>query len=381
MAQLRSKLINLIPALAVLFVAAFATPAFAQYLDSAIISASTLTADQKSKVSDYVKEHVPGLASGDPEKVKKSRNFLTHPLLENGVTVGFRSTFSELLVEQKLADLCKDKTELVAINALRVAGELTTPDARSMLTEGMSDKRASVRYAAVFACIRTFEQAAPSTRFPAMNADGMTPIIEALSKVLTTEKEANIVDASARALLAATKVEKPKFEIVRDTAMRELTSGLTTKLKAVTKEDHAILDAAQRAAASFRDELSARGQQISEGQRKMAVGLAGDILTAVSKLVQTGAVPQVARDDSKIDADKKKEERKSLAASVTTAENVVLFAVKAAGQTPGASALGKSFDEATKDGDARFVVQFGEMVNSVLVKPPFALEADRFKTK
>lgn len=382
MAQLRSKLLNLIPALAVVFVAGFATPSFAQNLDSAIISATSLTEDQKAKVSDYVKEHVPGLASGDPDKVKKSRNYLTQPLLENSVTVGFRSTYSELLAGQKLAELCKDKTELVAINALRVAGELTTPDARDMLVEGMSDKRSSVRYAAVFACIRTFEQAAPSTRFPAMNADGMTPIIEALSKVLTTEKEVNIVDASARALLAATKVEKAKYESVRDAAMRELTNGLKAKLKAMTKDDQSILEAAQRAAASFRDELSARGQQISDDQRKMAVGLAGDILTAVSRLVQSGgAVPQLARDDSKADADKKKEERKPFAVAVTTAENVVLFALKAAGQTPGGSTLGKSFDEGTKDGDARFVVLFGEMASSVLTKSPFGLEADRFKTK
>lgn len=361
--------------------AGLSAPAWAQNLDSAIVSASSLSADQKDKLAAFVKEHIPGLASGDPDRVKKSRNALTQPLLENTVTVGFRSTYSELLAAEKLDALCKDKTELVAINALRLAGELTTPEARAMLLEGMTDTRNGVRYGAVFAVIRTFEQAAPSSRFPAMNADGMTPLIEALSKAMTTEKEGNIADAAARALLAATKVEKAKYEPVRPAALQALATGLSTKLKAATKDDRLIIETAQRVSASLRDDLSARGAQLPEDQRKLAVGLASDVLACVSRLVQAGGIPQLARDESKAEADAKKEQRKLYSNAVTTAENVVLFALRASGQTSGASTLGRSFEEASKDGDARFVVQFADLVSSTLVKPPFAFDADRFKTK
>jgi|GEM_PF-1688315 len=381
MAHLRSKLLTLVPALTAIALAGLAAPARAQSLDSAIVSASSLSATQKDTLTAFVKEHMPGLASGEADRVKKARNALTQPLLENAVTVGFRSTLSELLVAEKLDALCKDKTELVAINALRLAGELTTPEARAMLLDGMADKRAAVRYASVFAAIRTFEQAAPASRFPAMNADGMTPLIEALSKAMTSEKEANIADAAARALLAASKIEKAKYESIRPAALQALTAGLTSKLKAASKDDRLIIETAQRAAASLRDDLSARGAQMPEDQRKLAVGLAGDMLACISRLVQSGGMPQLAREESKAEADAKKESRKLYSNAVTTAENIVLFALRASGQPTGTSTLGRSFEEASKDGDARFVVQFGDLASSTLAKPPFAFEPDRFKTK
>lgn len=369
----------LIPAL-ILAAGALAAPALAQpgVLPANVINAGTIAAADQQAIDEFVGKWMKDLGSDDAEKVKKAREALAGPVMEQNISVPFRLAYSKALTDAKLADLCKSANETVAINALRLAGEAAETQTLGLLKDGFSDKRSAVRYAAVFGAMRAFEQVIPPAgnpngRAPAVASGALEQLVASTAVVLNKDKEeALVVDAASRALLAAARIDRPKFEGVAKSGAVQACQGLSKRLTAAGKDDWTIVEAAGRAASQFQQSLGgAKGAQVDAEVRKEAAGLGGDLIAWVCRQLNAGAVPEGG--DAKV--------RDPYAVALAAGENVVLYAIKAAGgPLPGAK-LVPAFGEGNKQGDAKVVIEAGKLVGEMLTKAPFGFSADRFALK
>lgn len=355
--------------------AAFVTPVLGQPgsgLPQGVVGSATIGSSEQKAIDDHVARWLGDLSSKEADKVKKAREALVAPVLEQNVTVPFRLAYSQALVAGKLGDLCKSDQETTAINALRLAGEVAEIQTVGLVREGFSDKRSAVRYAAVFAALRTFEQMSPATRAVAIPSNTAEQLVSSVASALNKDKEeVLIVDAASRALLSAARIDRPKYEGVSKQASVEVCAGLAKRLAAAGKDDATVVEAGVRAAGQFQALLGgAKGAQVDAGVRKEAAGLGADLIAWVCRQLNAGAVPQ---QDVK--------GREAYAVALAAGENTVLSAVKAAGTPVPGAVLVPSFQLATKGGDAKVVVDATRMVSDVLGKPPFDLPASRFKLK
>lgn len=349
-------------------------------LDSGAISANPLSAAQADNVSAFVKERVADLRSGDPERVRRARNDLTQPMLEAQASVSLRQTFAQALTGEKLADLAKDKNEVVAINALRIAGEVATPEMFDIIRAQLGENRSQVRYAAAFAAQRSFQQIAPASRGVAATANDLTDLIGAIGKRLAGEKETLVFDVLARGLVDAVRIDRPRYESVRPAAMSELATALGAKIKDLKPTDTDTIDTLLSVTTQLRDELSRNGAKMPEASRNAAAVLGGQTLAWIGRQASANVYPQIGRNEDKDVQAKKKADRKHVVDLARVAESVVIFAAAGAGQNVPAANLGDALDQATREGDARFLEQFRErIVVGVLTKAPFNASADTFR--
>lgn len=354
-------------------VAGATSSAYAQ-LGQDVVAAQSISAAQQTQITDHITKNIEDLKKGTPEVIKRAKNALTSPLLEANVSVPFRLSYSEALVAAKLGDLCKDKDDSIAINALRVAGEVAENQMITLIEEALTDKRVSVRYAAAFAASRTFEQIGVPNRSIAATAGKTDSLVRNLAKVLAdTKEDLLVVDGVSRAMLAAARIEEPRMASTSTAAISEVSKGLGKRIAAAGPEDKAIVESAQRAVQQMGDTFNgAAGTKVDKDARREAAGLAGDLAA--------WAVRQIA--DGKVTLDKKDPQRQHFQNVLATAENTILSAVKASGATPSGARLVPAFESATREGDASVVVQTRDwLVGGILTKAPFELPADRFKLK
>lgn len=372
----------LIPAL-VLAVGSLSPSALAQVgvgLPANVVNAPNIGPAEQKAIDEHVEKWMKDLGLDEAEKVKKAREALAGPVMEQNISVPFRLAYSKALVDAKLADLCKSKNDTIAINALRLAGEAAETQSIALLKDGFADKRTSVRYAAVFGAMRAFEQVAPppgnpNGRAPAVASGTLEQLVVSVAAAMNKDKEESlVVDAASRALLAAAGIDRPKFEGVAKTAAVELCRGLSKKVIAAGKDDWTIIEAAGRAASQFQQALGgAKGAQVDADIRKEAAGLGGDLIAWVCRQLNAGVVPEGGNTDGK--------GREPYGVALASGENVVLYAVKAAGgPLPGAK-LVPAFGQGNRQGDAKVVVDAGTMIAETLTKAPFNLPADRFALK
>ncbi|XVJ58336.1 MAG: hypothetical protein HEQ23_02620 [Tepidisphaera sp.] len=354
----------------------------AQPLAAGVIGAANIGETEKKTIEDFVALHIKDLASGEAEKVRKGKNALVNPLLERVVSVPFRLEYSRVLLAADLANLCKDKNDTVAINALRLAGEVAENGTVALVEEGFKDTRSAIRYAAVFAAGRSFEQVMPAGRAVAVTSGRLEQLVRSTAAVMNKDKEeALVVDGASRALLAAARVDFAKYEGVGKSAMVEVAKGLSTRLAKAGPDDTTIVEAGQRAATQFTETLGgAKGAQIDKDARKEAATLGGELAAWVVRQLNTAKIPQIAKGDEAEEATKKRKEREPFKTTLAAAENVVLSALKASGANPPMARLVPAFDQGDRGGDANVVVQTKDwLIRDVLAKAPFEVSADRFK--
>ncbi|MEK6701681.1 MAG: hypothetical protein AABZ53_05420 [Planctomycetota bacterium] len=365
------------------------TTAIAQVgLNPAIVSASPLSAQDKADVAKYVKDLMPDLRGGgaDPAKeaaaVKKARTELTAPLLMKAVSVPFRQEYSRLLIQdEKLADLCKDKKDLIAINALRLAGETAASEMIALITGQLGDQRTSVRYAAGYATQRLFEQCAPVERSPAVTMDSLVEVVAKISARLSVEKEPLVFDMLVRSLFSASLYERPKSEGVRSAAIKAMCGALSAGLKNAKFSDKTVLSSVVGIASEFRTIMAARGPQWAADDRKEVMGLAGDMVTWVANRVAAKELENNPNDAAAA-ATQKKEDRKAALPIVRLAEVLIQETLKAEGIVGNKQIiLADHFEKGTNADDARFTGAFDAVVEDILVKKPFEFKSERFKYK
>lgn len=333
-------------------------------ISTATAQSASMTEAQKQEIQRCVEQQQAGLASEDPAAIRRARDQLEQPLLESGVSIPFRIEYTRQLLPV-LKNLAKNPRDIVAANALHLAGELATPTAADLLTDtGLRDPRPAVRYAAAYGLKRAFEQigASSSTVFQPSDAQ---KAIRAIGSVIAQESEPHVLEGCVRALDAAAAISDSKLRGVRVTAVQVLATELGKRAQAAKSLD--IAPALIRAGQVLRDTMNdPREPRLPDQVLKEIGAYGGDLLTVVRRIM---ASPDAATDTSE------------LAAVAATGENVAFFAASNLGQT---LEQDPTLVQSVRRGDEAGYSRALERITGprgVLTQPPFALPAARFQAR
>lgn len=332
-----------------------------------IVESVSLSQADKDKIKQCVEANRDGL-SGDKDQIKKSRKALAADF-DNpaNVSVSFRLELSKLLLPG-LTPLVNDKTDLVAANALQIAGEVATADSLGLLARGLTDPRPAVRCAAAYGYKRLFDQLRQSS--PAFQPVDAIKACNEVAARIAAEKDPHVLEEYARALESGATVST---ENVR--GLRPATVAATAKeFGARIRSKDAQLDLAPamiRAGQVLRDAVNKVGVKQDEPPLDNAVckeagGFGGDLLAFAKRRLAAGNVPANERD--------------VLAGLADVGNAVYFFAAAAMGPEPPKS---EPPGAAIRTGnDREFVVRADKIIGQVgaLTRPPFELPPDRFTT-
>ncbi|HZW07406.1 MAG TPA: hypothetical protein VFF65_09795, partial [Phycisphaerales bacterium] len=160
-----------------------------------------------------------GGLSGTPAEIKRSREVLVAPLERDGVSVQFRVAYASAILENGgLAALAASKdNDLLATNALRIAGQCATGNTMRVVLDALKDPRPQVRYAATVAARAAFTAARNNS---ALAPDDLSRAMKALSETVVQDAAPQPVDGAIQALVAARDVPNN-----RSTAIERLTDA------------------------------------------------------------------------------------------------------------------------------------------------------------
>ena len=359
-------------ALSTLLLGAAASPVWAQVggLPPAIVGVSSTPTDtQLEQIRGYVESYKADISSTDPIAIRRGRAALESPLTNPAVSITFRIEYGKVLLPL-LQTLAASPEEILAANAMHLAGELATPLASDLLTQrGLNDKRPAVRHAAAYGIKRTFEHI--RTTSPVFQAQDTRPVIDALSRRIASETDPYVLEGYTRAFEAATTIADGRIKGLRSMAA----GALAKNLGEYTRANRASLDAAGamiRAAQVLRDAAVNQGLPAEEPLLPAEVlreigGYGGDLIVVVRcALGEPGAaqMDQAARD--------------TLAALAASGENVYYFAHRSLGGTPVALDLAPLVKTAK---DQEFIQSSERCIGKagILAKAPFSLQAQRFE--
>lgn len=252
-----------------------------QNLPDALIAQAELTAAQQQQVVQYAQGFAADLAK-EPEQIKRARDGILAPLGKRDVGVGFRQAYATALVDD-LKRLAADQRDLVAANAMRIAGELATSTSVSVLLEGLKDARSPVKYAASFGLARAFDQA--SRTAPAINPADQQRALGQIRAYLEAQTDAHLADGAVLAFVSACRVES-----IRAQAVSELAKGASARARAIDPaqgDPAAMFSVVARAATAIRNAAvpTATGG-LPESATRDALALAGDLLAAASRTIK-----------------------------------------------------------------------------------------------
>ena len=329
--------------------------------------APQLSADDVAKIKEYTSGKLADFNSGDIEKIKRARNDLISPFTAAGASVPFRIKYGQALAEQNLSGLARSKDAGVAINALRVAGEVASTDTLPVIVEALTAEQVSVRVAAAAAFGRTLEEVAG--RPPALRADSLVDAIRKVGDAMPKEKDARAFDALARAVEPALRISAAEYKDVKPAAIRVLDTRVNERLKTASYDkDGPTVETSVRVVAELRDELSRNAKALSDQDIKDIAGFAGDLIAWSTRQISTGKVPA--------------ESRELMSQLLGASENTIFFAMAPLSVNGERTTLKTTFDQNTKAGDAAVCVDAGAKifgVTGVLCKPPFGFAPARFQ--
>ncbi|MBX3357797.1 MAG: hypothetical protein KF745_05145 [Phycisphaeraceae bacterium] len=336
-------------------------------IPSEIVQKISLTESDRQSIRSCVNTIKDGLA-GDDTQVRRARSAIVDLFRARNASVAFRVELGRM-IEPVLAPLVADKRELVAANALQVAGEVGTQACLTLALRAMDDPRPAVRYAAAYACKLTFEGLRDPTGAAVQAADVARALREIAGR-MATEKDPRVLEGDVRAFEAAVFVPEGSAATVRATSVAELVKVMSSLvLKAKSDGVASIAPAAVRAGQVLRnattgEKMDANEPAISSATLREIGGYGGDLMAVAKCRLAAGEVSP--------------DERSALEAMVRAGVNVYFFANSALG---GSSGLDRPLGDLIRDGDsANFAKQVDEYIgaNGVLTKPPFGLPAARF---
>lgn len=321
-------------------------------LPESIPTSASLSDNDRSALVQLIEESRPGL-SGTSEQIKRSRNALIAPLRVRGITGTFRVEYSRLVVPV-VQPLAKSEKEEVAINAVRIAGEVATRQALDVLDEAIKDSRPGVRMMAALGYVRAFGTAREGAT-PLIPAQ-VRPTIDLIAARLQAEKDPRVLEALVMALDSAIKVPDASIKDAAGWAMDALAAG-TGKLAQSATPD--VEPALMKATKALFDAISGGTLRVSPAALKEAGASAGDVVAAVVR--RSAAEPS-------------DEERAMLAALADQSANVYYFAAQNLRGKPTQYKLGeaiRSSDDAAlkRDAAAMFVS---------LTAQPFGVDKSRY---
>lgn len=348
-------------------------PAFGQANDlppSLVRSTTALSSGDEEQLRKYVDLSIKDLGSDDPSKVKRARTDLLKPLTDAEVGAPFRLSYSKVL-QPALEPLLKEKRELIASNALRIAGEVASTACATLVLDQLDRPEPSVRYMAVQALSRTIEAVGRTT--PAIDVDTCNRIISEVGSRLEKEKDAWVADVMVRTLAAGVGITRAKYESLPTKALGELCkrTGDRTRTMWTGELDDSWADTLVVAGTSVRDRLTAAGAAALAGNaRTDALRLAGDMLAYLKHLVLARSLPMGQADV--------RERPRQIAA---LAEAIIALAAPDLNSTTRQS-LADLIKRADTTGDAGFLDSVSLLIGAdgALVKK-YGLPASRFEEK
>ena len=181
-----------------------ALSAQAQDLAQEVRRAAQLAPDQATAVTNYVKDHSANLASNDPQQIRRDRAALLSPLADEQATPAFRIRYSEALAPI-IKPLAENASDIVAINALVLAGDLATAAGAEILTKAAGSTKPAIRYQAVYGLRRTFE-ALGTMLSPTMRTDQIEDLVKLIGRRLSEETDALVIDGLVLASVEAMRI-------------------------------------------------------------------------------------------------------------------------------------------------------------------------------
>lgn len=337
-----------------------ATPAMAESI--------TLSQADKDKLRACVESNKEGLA-GDADQIKRARRAVGG-IFDSGanISVSFRIEMARVLIPV-LKPLIADKRDIVAANALQLAGEVATTDSIPLLTEGLASKNPAVRYGAAYGFKRLFDQLRSSS--PAFNRSEALAACNAVAAAVAGEKDARVLEGYARALEAAAIVPSEKEQIagLRAAAVAAVAKEFGARLRAKDAGSD-LAAAAIRAGSVLRDaatnqRVGADEPPLPQATLKEVAGMGGDLIAFANRHVQAGNL---------VEAD-----RAALAGVADVGYSVYFFAAGAMKTTQVKEEEFSTPIREEKDKDfaqkaAKFIGPDG-----ALTKAPFSFSAERFK--
>jgi hypothetical protein len=231
----------------------------------------------RAEITKQVDRYTAMIATGTPANVRDGREALTKPFEADKVTVPFRVEAGRQLVEA-LKPLTTSSNELVAVNTLRIAGEVATTNSMALLIDGLKDPRPPVRMGAAYALTRLFAQARRSA--PAISAGDTASALKALEAFIAAERDARLIDTAISAMVLAAKA--PGGSAAPDRMARAIVE------KARGKGAEAdTLTITSRAVREMRDVLIGSDGKAPPGTARAAAEVAGQLIVAIKAQLTT----------------------------------------------------------------------------------------------
>lgn len=355
--------------------AAWAAP----ILDCTLAGKQTLDISDTSTIRTSAQEHLPALSGDDVLAAEEARNALLQPLRCKEVSVDFRLKFSQVVVPD-LATMVGSPKDHVAMNAVRLAGEMATTSAvDEVLRPALSDKRPAVRLIAAAGLRQTLKiVTAPGAG--SIRREGLDSVIDMLGRQLAVETDVNVVE---HLVLALDAIPAGGVNAALNTsAMEKLSSAMATQVKALRGRSDdsqrlrwvsALIRATDAVARPMTDVTSAG---VTPQFRAVAGVLAGHTL-AYSRDRLNASASELTSDSG---------EGALLRTLVNTSERVLLLADAGINRKPGISrqTLLPAFEQAMSDGDtAVFAGEADKWIGAsgTLTKAPYNAKASDFAAR
>lgn len=330
-----------------------------------VVEKSVHSAADLEIVHKFLDERFPAFGGADNAAMKKSRDELLSSFKNPRVSVAFRQTYNEKAIAE-LRKLAEHQNDVVVVSALRIAGELATSDATTILEAKLADPRVAVRFAAVNGLERTM--AALATRSPAIPPQRVEALVDKLGQIIADPKNTNyeVMDAAERALISAMNVN---IGTVRPKAFQAMTASVSKAAQRFANQPtpHQIQIIFLRAGQSARDALGAIQNPLAGDNIKDAAALSGQLLTWSLCQIKGGHLKQAAAD------------REGPAQVVRVAENAIIFACQKAGIAPPApQKLGDELAKGDANGDNLFTRNITAIMAPLTADNGFKLPAGEF---
>lgn len=139
-----------------------------QIQQDAKIAEGRLNAEQLTSVREFVEAWMGKLIAAEPADVIAGRNAVLREFRTPGISETFRMAYSEE-VSKQVAEAIRSENDLVRINAMIIATQLTNDGADALIAAGLADDNAAVQYWSAKAYLQRVERAT------AEDGPGMSP--------------------------------------------------------------------------------------------------------------------------------------------------------------------------------------------------------------
>lgn len=346
-------------------------------LPAALVTTSAaLTKDQETEVANFAKSHLEAFKGEDPDKVKSARVALTNPLTRRNPSLAFRQGYSKVLGPE-LAAVVDRSDALTAVSALRIAAELATQEGFDVLEKGYASADPAIQIAAAGGAARAFDviRNTPQAAVPGR----LTKAIDELGKLFEKTPSADVADAAARALVTALRTATNAD--VRSRASEVACRGLGNRAKTITAisaDDRTLLPLV-RIASEVRDDLTDNTRPtLNQAAQAARREVGGDCIALVARLVRSGQLPPVRREDDATEKQNKEKLRPLPTQLVGAGEQII--SLVAGSSDPVRTSLAELIRRPDVSTDAQFLEATRELLGpgKRMSRPPFNLPDNRF---